>query len=199
MGGNPFADPGIALAYCASSRDSVSGTYLAAVRATFAPGERVFEIGSGAGANLAQLRMDHCVMGSDAAPALVAFCRARVAPAPVLRHDMTRDPLPPGTRGVISNKVLQHIENATLARVLAYHAAALGPGGRIVHSFWIGKGTGRIGSDTLHYRTPDEIRALVGRGFRLLSLQIYGDLHPGDSVMLAAEVVGCGVEEIHAY
>jgi SAM-dependent methyltransferase len=157
------------------SRGAMERAYLDAVAGTLRPGARVLDLGCGVGEPIAQFFIERgcAVTGVDAAPAMIAICRARFPHAEWIEADMRGLDLGRRFDAILAWDSFFHLtrdDQRAVFPVFGRHAA---PGATLLFTSGpkAGEAIGDLYGDPLFHASldPEEYRSLLaGAGFTVL-------------------------------
>ena len=127
------------LAWTAQIEDDPKVMYVDQLGKRVASGDRVLELGCGAGEQCTRMLAEHFeVTGVDISQEQLSRARARISNAHFVQADLTELELEPQSYGaVVAIYVLNHVPRELLGDLLRRIAGSLKPGGHLLASFGI--------------------------------------------------------------
>lgn len=153
---------------------------------------RLLELGSGPGIDIEQLKKRYQVTGSDLSEVFLGVCREKHPSIPFLSIDVKS--IAKNLKGqsqfdcIYSNKVLHHLTEQELVLSLIQQKSLLTGNGLIAHSFWLGKGSEEKYGLLFNYYQQDELIALIGKYFEVVSELLYQEFDTNDSLFIIARI-----------
>ncbi len=174
-------------------RSFMERPYLETLANSIASGGCVLDLGCGMGEPIAKYFIDagYRVTGVDAAPAMLAICRARWPDGGWIEADMRALDLGRRFDAIVAWDSFFHLAASDQRTMFARFAAHAAPGARLLFTSGLaaGEAIGDLFGDTLYHASldPDEYRALLAdAGLRVLRFTPEDPECGGHSVWLAA-------------
>jgi SAM-dependent methyltransferase len=150
------------------------------------PGESILEVGCGPGNDIASLKINYAVIGSDNSDEFLKRCRQRHPDVEFLHIDATDLDIDRQFDCVYSNKVLHHFSLDELVLSFKRQSKVIREGGLFAHSFWIGNE--EFEKDGMYFRFHDrmELIQLIADYFEIIDTLEYKEFEDGDSLFVVA-------------
>ncbi len=172
--------------YIAMAKDA-NEEVLAAFDKVLKPGVQILELGSGSGADWARLNRTYHVIGSDNSEEFLRRLRKKYPKGTFLKLEAPSLITDIQPFALYANKVLHHLEDATLKQTITRMHQILQSRGVVCLSFWQGEGSEMYDDMLVNNHTEDELKTLFAQHFEILSLTPYQEFEPDDSLLLIAQ------------
>jgi len=147
-------------------------------------GASVLEIGMGPGVDLDLLRAKYNAIGSDFSNLFLNRYQSTHPDADLLQLDAITLDTEHNFDGIYSNKVLHHLDDASLRKSISRQASILSSEGVVLHSFWYGNHIEEHAGMKFHYRNEAFLLEEFSIHFEILELKKYTELEENDSIFL---------------
>ena len=145
------------------------------------------ELGSGPGNDIQYFKEKYKVTGSDLSDEFLSRCRERFVDVPFEKLDSVLIETDGMYDCIFSNKVLHHLDREKLEHSFKRQQQVIQPGGKFVHTFWLGDKVFTMEGMLFVFYDRDELLALVSRYFTILELYDYKEFEDGDSILIVAK------------
>jgi len=151
------------------------------------PGQTLLEVGCGPGNDIASLKLNYGVVGSDNSDEFLRRCRQRHPDVEFLNIDAINLDIDRQFDCVYSNKVLHHFSLDKLICSFKRQCRVIADGGLFAHSFWIGDE--EFEKDGMYFRFHDReaLIRLVGEHFDIIEMLEYKEFEDGDSLFVVGK------------
>ncbi len=169
--------------------DSKGLLYLEDLQAALPAKSRLLELGMGPGKDLDILIGHYEMTGSDLSPHFLNLYQEKHPEADLVLLDAISLEMPESHSqivydGVISNKVLVHLNPDELRLSLKRQLQLIRPGGVLCHSLWAGEGNETFHGLYFHYWNSESLSDLIPEGCDLISLKPFKEEQDNDSLLL---------------
>nr|WP_256261078.1 class I SAM-dependent methyltransferase [Shewanella sp. NIFS-20-20] len=146
----------------------------------------LLELGSGPGNDIAQLRHQYQVTGSDLSDEFLRRCQSKFSAVPWLRLDAVTIATEETYDCVFSNKVLHHLPRQQLEASFKRQQQIIKPNGVFTHTFWLGDKEVVIQDMLFVFYDKNDLIALVSNYFTIRETFTYTEFDDDDSLLIVA-------------
>ena len=150
------------------------------------PGKSILEIGCGPGNDIASLKINYQVVGSDNSEEFLKRCRNRHPDVEFINVDAIKLNIDRQFDCVYSNKVLHHLASEELILSFKRQREVIVDGGLFAHSFWIGDTEFEKDGMYFRFHNRESLIDLIGDYFEVLEVLDYKEFDDGDSLFVVA-------------
>ena len=149
-------------------------------------GDKVLELGMGAGLDLEKLNEKYDVIGSDNSPVFIQDFNAKNTGIKIIEIDAISIDIDQTFDCIFSNKVLQHLTREQFEQSLISQKKHLNEQGIIFTTLWYGKHEEELmfdGQLRFTYYTENDIIEIIGDDFEILTIERYCESEEFDSIL----------------
>ncbi len=147
----------------------------------------LLELGCGPGNDVANLRKEYAVTGSDLSDEFLQRCRKRFTDLPFMKLDAVSINTEQTFDCIFSNKVLHHLTVDALEKSLLRQKEVLKPNGIFAHTFWIGDKEFTMEGMLFIFHNREKLLSLIAEHFTILEAYDYQEFEAGDSIFIIAK------------
>jgi len=159
------------------------------------PGSAVLEIGMGPGKDIALLKENYHVTGSDISPAFLELYREKNPGSDLILLDAVTLETERKFNCIYSNKVLHYLDPDQLKASLIRQYEVLTPGGLLCHSFWYGEKEIEVKGMKFHYYSDRMVRECLDDKFEVIVSKKYREMDLDDSLFMLMRRSGPHVDK----
>lgn len=150
-------------------------------------GQTVLELGSGPGFDLAFLKLNFMVTGSDLSDVFIDHCRKRFPETPILKLNAISIDIDDQFEAIFSNKVLHHLPPKDLEQSFGRQQQVLQHNGIFAHTFWLGDKQEEMHGLKFFYHNRDKLIMKIEKYFEIVEVMDYAEFEEGDSILVVAK------------
>lgn len=147
----------------------------------------LLEIGCGPGNDIAKLKNNYTVTGSDLSDEFIKLCKNRYPDVDFLKLDAVKIKTDQKYDCLFSNKVLHHITKPELEQSFKRHQSVIKENGLFAHTFWLGEKEFTMKGMLFVFHTREKLLELISKYFTVVDTYEYEEFEPGDSLFVLAK------------